>query len=98
MTLYSGQRPADIGRHHFLDRFRWDIELPETRQGSARPTLSALSRSTWRFAAIKAEVVTNQRNHLGGGENQEDWLIERRRNRHGLNEIFKSNPSNHPNN
>ena len=26
-TLYSGQRPADIGWYHFLDCFRWDIEL-----------------------------------------------------------------------
>jgi len=27
---------ANIGRHYLLDRFRLDIELPETRQGTAR--------------------------------------------------------------
>ena len=27
---------ANIGRYYLLDRFRLDIELPETRQGTAR--------------------------------------------------------------
>ena len=27
---------ANVGRYYLLDRFRLDIELPETRQGTAR--------------------------------------------------------------
>jgi hypothetical protein len=32
----SAKRPTEIGRHHLLDRFRLNVELPQTRQGPAR--------------------------------------------------------------
>jgi hypothetical protein len=41
----SAKRPTEIGRHDLLNRFRLDVELPETRQGPARYVVRLEMRS-----------------------------------------------------